>query len=54
VPAQPFVVPVADARERDEEVLPGPEVHLFAEEVERHEKRSLSDFLFVLDPSSHA
>ena len=40
--------------ERDEEVLPGPEVHLFAEEVEGHEQRSLRDFLLFLDLSSHA
>jgi hypothetical protein len=33
---------------------PGPEVHLFAQEVERHHERSLRDFLFFLDLSSHA
>jgi hypothetical protein len=29
------------------------EVDLFAEEVDGHEERSLRDFLFFRDPSSH-
>jgi hypothetical protein len=54
VSAQPLVVLVTGAGERDEEVLPGPEVHFFTQKVKGHQERSLRDFLFFLDPSSHA
>jgi hypothetical protein len=54
VSAQPFRVLVADVGERDEEVLPGPEHDLFAEEIEGHKLCSLRDFSLFFDLSSHA
>jgi hypothetical protein len=49
VSAKSLAVFVTNVRERDEEVLPGNEVDLFAQKVKDHEERSLRDLLFFLD-----
>ncbi len=51
-PQSPFVL-VADVGKRYEEVLPGLEVDLLAEQIEGNEERPLRDLLLLLDPRAH-